>query len=60
MQRKDDNEIIMNKRLDTYFEQTEPIIEFYKNKGILYSSEVSEKINKMGVDVAKELLEKLK
>ena len=60
VQRKDDNEIIMNKRLDTYFEQTEPIIEFYKNKGILYSSEVSEKINKMGVDVAKELLEKLK
>lgn len=50
----------MNNRLDTYFRQTEPIIDFYKNKGILYTSEVSERINKMGADVANELLEKLK
>lgn len=60
IQRKDDNEDVVNNRLDTYFRQTEPIIDFYRNKGILYSSEVSTRINKMGVDVAKELIEKLK
>lgn len=60
IQRKDDNEEVMNNRLDTYFEQTEPIIEFYKNKGILYSSEVSLRINKMGKDVAEELVKKLR
>ena len=60
IQRKDDNEDVMNNRLDTYFKQTEPIIEYYKNKGNLYTSEVSLSINKMGKDVAEELLEMLK
>ena len=46
----------MNNRLDTYFKQTQPIIDFYAKKGILYTSEVSTRINKMGADVAKELI----
>ena len=36
IQRKDDNEEVMNNRLNTYFKETEPIIDFYKEKGILY------------------------
>lgn len=60
IQRKDDNEEVMNNRLDTYFKQTQPIIDFYKEREILYTSEVSIKIGKMGTDVARDLIEKLK
>ncbi len=59
-QRKDDNEEVMNNRLDTYFKQTQPIIEFYEKKGILHTEKVSLSINRMGTDVAKELIERLK
>lgn len=34
-QRADDNEESMNTRVKTYFEVTEPIIEYYKQKGVL-------------------------
>ena len=54
-QRKDDNVETVKKRLVTYFEQSAPIVDYYKNKGILYSSEVSLRINKMAVDVANEV-----
>ena len=60
MQRKDDNEEVMNNRLDTYFKQTQPIIDFYDKKGVLCTYEVSVKINRMGTDVARELTERLK
>ena len=35
-QRDDDNEEAMKTRVDTYFKVTEPVIEYYRNKGILY------------------------
>lgn len=60
VQRKDDNEEVVNKRLDSYFKDTEPIVDFYKDKGILHTFEVSESVNRMAVDVAKEVLEILK
>ncbi|MBR6505077.1 MAG: adenylate kinase [Clostridia bacterium] len=60
IQRKDDNEETVKNRLKTYFEQSAPIVEFYKNKDVLYSSLVSEKINKMAIDVAQEVYEMLK
>ena len=34
--RDDDNEEAFNKRFDTFFEKTKPLIEFYKEKQILY------------------------
>ncbi len=34
-QRKDDNEESMNTRVKTYFEVTQPIIDYYKQKGVL-------------------------
>lgn len=58
-QRKDDNEETVRNRLSTYYKQSAPIVDYYKNKGVLYSSEVSLKINKMAVDVAKEVYEML-
>ena len=59
-QRKDDNEETVKNRLVTYYKQSAPIVDYYKNKGVLYSSEVSLRINKMAVDVADEVCEMLK
>jgi adenylate kinase len=38
-QREDDNETTVRKRLTTYHKETEPLIEFYKEKGILKNVE---------------------
>lgn len=35
IQRKDDHEEVVKKRLDTYFTSTEPVIEYYRDKKIL-------------------------
>lgn len=59
IQRKDDNEETVKNRLVAYYKQSAPIVDFYKNKGLLYSSEVSVKINKMAVDVADEVYKML-
>lgn len=58
-QRKDDNEETVRNRLVTYYKQSAPIVDYYKNKGVLYSSEVSIRINKMATDVADEVYEML-
>ena len=59
IQRKDDNGEPVQNRLQAYYKQSAPIVDFYKNKNLLYSSEVSLKINKMAVDVADEVYELL-
>lgn len=59
IQRKDDNEETIKSRLKSYYEQTAPIVDYYAQKEVLYSSQVSEKINKMAVDVADEVYEML-
>ena len=59
IQRKDDNEETVKNRLVAYYKQSAPIVDYYKNKDLLYSSEVSIKINKMAVDVAEEVYEML-
>ena len=59
IQRKDDNEETVRNRLVSYYKQSAPIVDYYKNKDVLYSSEVSIKINKMAVDVADEVYEML-
>ena len=58
-QRKDDNEETVRNRLVSYYKQSAPIVDYYKNKGVLYSSQVSLKINKMAVDVADEVYKML-
>lgn len=37
VQRKDDTEEIAHARFETYFRETAPLIDFYKNMGVLYS-----------------------
>lgn len=60
IQRKDDTEETIKNRLKTYYGTAEPIVEFYKDKGVLHSYEVSVRINKLAEDVAKEVAEELK
>lgn len=45
--RDDDNAEIAEKRFATYFEQTAPLIEFYKNKGVLYKIDANGTIEKV-------------
>ena len=58
--RKDDTEETVKSRLKTYFEQTSPLVDYYNKKGIVLNELVSKSINKLGKDVAEELVEKLK
>lgn len=37
IKRKDDTKEIFSSRYDTYMEETYPVLEYYKNKGILYN-----------------------
>ena len=50
-QRADDNEESMNTRVKTYFEVTEPIIDYYKEKGVLKTVDSSKDVD----DVFKEI-----
>lgn len=57
--RKDDNVETIKSRLNAYLEQTSPLVDYYNQKGLLYSVVVS-KDTKMGQDVAKDIVEYLK
>ena len=58
-QREDDsNEESIRNRLNIYDEKTSPLVEYYNKKGVLDTQEVSEKINRLGQDVAKDICEK--
>lgn len=60
-QREDDSDPeAIKKRLEIYEEKTSPLVDYYENKGVLQTETVSLKINRMGVDVAKELVQKLR
>lgn len=59
VQREDDsNEEAIRNRLNIYDEKTSPLVEYYNKKGVLDTQEVSEKINRLGQDVAKDICEK--
>ena len=60
-QRKDDSDPeAINKRLEIYEEQTSPLVEYYKNKGVLRTETVSTSINRMGKDVAIDVVNDIK
>lgn len=54
--RKDDNVETVKARLQNYFNQTSPLVEFYEKQGKLYSAVVSKTINKLGKDVAEDIM----
>ena len=56
-QREDDSDPeAIKQRLDIYEEKTSPLVEYYKNKGVLRTETVSLSINRMGTDLAKEII----
>ena len=57
VQRKDDsNEDAIRTRLNIYDEQTSPLVEYYEEKGVLKTEEVSERINRLGKDAAEDVV----
>ncbi|MBQ2937794.1 MAG: adenylate kinase [Clostridia bacterium] len=58
--RKDDTEETVRKRLANYFEQTSPLVEYYEKQGNLLTELVSKSINKLGKDVAEDVVSQLK
>lgn len=60
-QREDDsNPDAIRQRLEIYEEKTSPLVEYYKNKGVLRTEEVSLRVNRMGTDVANDIIEEIK
>ena len=60
-QREDDsNPEAIKQRLDIYEEKTSPLVEYYKQKGVLRTEVVSLDTGRMGTDVAKDMIEEIK
>lgn len=57
IKRVDDTEEKLQIRLDTFFTQTKPVIDFYVQKGIVRDEEVSIAINRLGIDAAKDVVD---
>lgn len=61
VQRGDDSdEEAIRNRLNIYEEKTLPLVDFYANKGVLRTEEISEKTNHLGKDVADEIIADIK
>ena len=60
-QRDDDSDPeAIKRRLEIYEEKTRPLVNYYEEKGVLKTEEVSISINRMGKDVAEDVVEFLK
>lgn len=60
-QRADDSDPeAIKKRLEIYEEKTSPLVEYYKNKGVIRTEKVSVAINRMGKDVAEDIVKEIK
>lgn len=58
--RKDDTEEVIKNRIETYHKETAPIEQFYEERGKLYSTQISSRINRLAKEVAKDVVELLK
>ena len=58
--RVDDTEEKLKTRLDIFFNETEPVINFYKEKGIVKEEEISVSINRLAPEAAKDLIDSMK
>ena len=47
IRRKDDTEEIAKARFETYFEQTAPLIDYYKERGVLYTLDAEGSIDEV-------------
>jgi adenylate kinase len=58
IQREDDTEEAIRNRLETYHEQTEPLKDYYQEKGILVTVDATQEIDKVTEDVLEAVGEK--
>ena len=58
-QRDDDKIEKAKKRLEVYYRETAPVADYYKKTGVLYSTVLSQSINRMKDEVAKDVIEYL-
>lgn len=60
IQRKDDTPETVKARLSSYMEQTSPVVDYYEKQGKIYSALVSKSVNKLGKDVAEDVVKYIK
>ncbi len=60
IKRADDTEEKLKTRLDIFFKETKPVIDFYNKKGIVREEEISLSINRLAIDVAKDIIKDVK
>lgn len=60
LQRKDDNVETVESRIDTYLKNTSPLVEYYTKQNKISTQLVSKTVNKLGTNVAKDILEQIK
>ena len=60
LQRKDDNVETVKSRIDTYLKNTSPLVEYYTKQNKISTQLVSKTVNKLGANVAKDILEQIK
>ena len=60
IKRVDDTEEKLKTRLEIFFTQTKPVMDFYEKKGIVKEEEISTSINRLGQDVANDLVDYIK
>lgn len=61
VQREDDaDKDAIKNRLSIYDEKTLPLVDFYDQKGVLCTKEISEQTNHLGKDVADEIIKQIK
>ncbi len=59
-QREDDSDPeAIKRRLEIYEEKTSPLVEYYKEKGVLKTETVSISINRMGKDAAEDVIKEI-
>jgi adenylate kinase len=59
-QRPDDTPEVIKKRIEVYEQQTRPILQYYKEKGVPFLEAKCEKLEKTPEMVTEEILEGLK
>ena len=58
--RKDDTKEKLKRRLEIFFTETEPVIHFYRDKGVVKDEEVSVSINRLAGEAAEDVIQYLK
>ena len=58
--RVDDTEEKLKTRLNIFFTETEPVINFYKEKGIVKEEEISISINRLADEAARDIIAYMK